>query len=290
MDNALAEKLERFNEIVRPLERVAVAFSAGVDSTFVLRAAADLLGRENVVAVTADSNSVARTELAEARELAAKMGVEHVTIATREMHDTRYLANPTNRCYFCKDDLYARLETVVAERGLRAILSGNNADDTGDWRPGLRAAAEHNVVSPAMQAGLTKDDIRQLSEEMGLPTWDKPATPCLSSRIAYGIGITPEVLSRVERAEQFLRSLGLRELRCRTHQGDLARIEVPAEDIPRVAGGPLRQRIHDHLTELGFKFVAIDLGGFQSGSLNRTLGENSNIEYRNPKQIRDSNI
>ncbi len=258
-------------EVLRPLGRVAVAFSGGVDSVFVLKVAADTLGAENVLAVTGQSPSLPRRDLEQARQFAASLGVEHVLIDPGEFANPEYLANPTNRCYFCKDALFGRMEGLLKDRGLRAMLSGTNADDLGDYRPGLSAAKEHSVVEPCAQAGLTKADIRALSAEMGLPTVDKPASPCLSSRVQYGEEITPEKLKMIERAETFLHDeVGIRECRVRYH-GRLARIEVPAESIELLAGPENRAKIDAAFREIGFQYIALDLRGFRSGSMNEVI-------------------
>lgn len=263
-------KLERMRQILRSLQKVAVAFSGGVDSTFVLKVAVDTLGPENVVAVTADSYSLARSELEQARQLARQLKAEHVVIATDELEDPNYASNPADRCYYCKTNLYARLQEFIARRGLKAIVSGINADDYDDWRPGIQAGRERNVRAPCAEAGLSKQEIRQLSQQMNLPTFDKPAMPCLASRIAYGEQITPEKLRMVEQAEQFLRSLGLRECRVR-HHNKLARIEVPPERIPELMEPQMRARIDARLREIGYTYVTMDMRGFRSGSMNELL-------------------
>jgi uncharacterized protein len=257
-------------DILRGLQRVVVAFSAGVDSTFALKVAIDTLGAENVVAVTAQSESLARQEFEEAVELAEQFGAEHVILETEEMSDPNYLANPENRCYFCKSELYTKLDGFLAERGFKAVINGINAEDYSDWRPGIQAANEHEVVAPCALAGMTKNDIRVLSERMELPTYDKPASPCLSSRVAYGEEITPEKLKQIERAEEFLRELGFRECRVR-HHNNLARIEVPAHEIERIAGEEIRSRIDARFREIGYNYVTVDLRGFRSGSMNEVI-------------------
>jgi len=266
----LNDKLARMQEILRSLQRVAVAFSGGVDSTFVLKVAADTLGAENVLAVIACSDSLSPSELAEARNLAEWIGVELVLIETGEFGNPDYLSNPTRRCYFCKTAQYDGIAEAVADRGIHAIVNGINADDYEDWRPGIQAAREHNVRSPCAEAGMTKADIRELSKRFGLPTFDKPAMPCLSSRIPYGQPITPEKLRQIDEAERFLRELGFRECRVR-HHGDVARVELPADEIPRATTDPLRSRIDEALRAVGFPYVTIDLRGFRSGSLNEVL-------------------
>jgi len=266
----LDKKLDRMREILRSLRRVAVAFSGGVDSTFLLKVAVEELGRDNVVAVTSDSESIARRELAEARELAERIGAEHVVVRTREFENPRYLANPADRCYYCKAELFAAVRQVAAERGIDAIVCGNNADDLHDWRPGIRAGEERNVRAPCAEAGLSKDEIRVLSRRMGLPTHDKPATPCLASRVELNEPISPEKLQMVEQAEEFLRSLGLREFRVR-HHGRLARIELPADRIVEFMQPEVRARIDERLRQIGYTWVAMDLRGFRSGSMNEAI-------------------
>ena len=269
-NTTLAAKYESMREILRSLERVAVAFSAGVDSTLVLKVAMDELGAENVVAVTGRSDSLAAAEYERARELTASLGAEHVTLDTAEFEDANYLANPTDRCYYCKTELYDKLVDFVRERGLLAIVNGINADDYDDWRPGIRAADEHAVRAPCAEAGMTKVDVRALSKRLGLPTFDKPASPCLSSRVETGEPITPDKLRMIERAEGFLRSLGLRELRVR-HHGKLARIEIPAEQIEAFMVPEVRARIDAEFRAIGYTWVAMDLRGFRSGSMNEPL-------------------
>ncbi len=266
----LKEKTDRLTAILKPLERVAVAFSAGVDSTFILRFAADTLGSENVVAVTARSDSLATSEFEQTVALANLVGVEHVVIETDEFENPDYLANPTNRCYFCKTTLYNQMADFCASRGIAAAINGINADDLGDHRPGIQAAREHNVLTPAADAGLTKDDIRWLSAEMNLPTFDKPASPCLSSRVQYGEEITPEKLRRIESCEAFLHRVGFRECRVR-HHDNLARIEVPSERIAELLDPKLRQRIDEHFRDAGYQYITVDLRGFRSGSMNEVI-------------------
>jgi len=270
MNASMDDKLARMLDILRELGRVAVAFSGGVDSTFVLKVALDTLGRDAVVAVTGKSDSVAGDELADANRLADLLGARHVVLETQEFDDPNYLANPTNRCYFCKTELYSRLDAFITQNGLAAIINGVNADDLGDWRPGLIAAAEHRVRAPAAEAGLTKAEIRELSARWGLPTADKPASPCLSSRVQYGEQITPEKLRMIERAERVLHELGVRECRVR-HHNNLARIEVPPDQIERLVQPDVRARIDAAFREFGYAYVTIDLRGFRSGSMNEVI-------------------
>jgi uncharacterized protein len=266
----LDEKYAQLRRILRDLESVAVAFSAGVDSTLILKVAIDTLGPGRVIAVTGRSDSLALAEFEEACTLAASLGAEHVVLDTDEFENPDYLSNPTNRCYFCKTTLYTHLDRFIAERGLKAIVNGINVDDLGDYRPGIEAAREHGVRCPAAEAGLTKADVRELSRRLGLPTHDKPASPCLSSRVQYGEHITPEKLRMIEAAETFLHELGIRECRVR-HHDNLARIEVPAEFIPMLAEPDQAARVEAYFRSLGYQYVALDLRGFRSGSMNEVI-------------------
>lgn len=267
---SLDAKYDHLKQRLGELDRVVVAFSAGVDSTLVLKAAVDALGRENVLAVTGDSASVPRAELAHAAELAEQIGVEHVMVATDEFDKAEYLANPEDRCYHCKTTLYEHLGRLATQRGYGGIVNGTNADDLGDYRPGLRAAAESEVFSPLADAGLGKAQVRALSKMLGLATFDKPASPCLSSRVPYGEPITPEKLRMIEEAEKFLRDMGIPECRVRHHE-TLARIEVPSEFFERLLQPDLAERLHAHFRSLGYDYVTLDLAGFRSGSLNEVI-------------------
>jgi pyridinium-3,5-biscarboxylic acid mononucleotide sulfurtransferase len=250
--------------------RLAVAFSGGIDSTVVAQAAYEAMG-DNAVAVTAVSESLASGELEEAQALAQRIGIRHRVIRSDEFADQNYTRNDSNRCYFCKSELYGKLETMLEELGADVIVSGANTDDMGEYRPGLRAATEHNVRHPLQECGLSKSDVRGLAKAWDLPTWDKPATPCLSSRIAYGEAVTPERVRMIDQAEQWLRSRGLHILRVRFHAGDLARIEVPPDDLPRLMELDVRGELVTAFRALGFKFVTVDLEGFRSGSLNSVV-------------------
>lgn len=270
-DPALAAKLTRMRDRLAELGTVAVAFSAGVDSTFVLKVAVDALGRENVLAVTARSPSVPRRDLAEAERLATLVNAEHLFIDTNEFANADYTANPTNRCYFCKSTLYTHMDGLLAERGIAHVINGTNADDLGDWRPGLLAAGEHTVVAPAADCGMTKADIRKLSSMLGLPTHDKPASPCLSSRVPYGQEVTPQKLRMIEIAENFLREhYGFRDCRVR-HYGDFARIEVPPDDVPTLQAKEATEELAARFRAFGFPRVEIDPQGFRSGALNEVI-------------------
>lgn len=266
----LIAKRDRLLAILAEMPGVAVAFSGGIDSTVVAKAAALALGSK-AVAVTADSPSVPRSELATAREVAALIGIRHLVMSTDEFDNPDYLKNDGTRCYHCKDELYSRIEVLLPELGVSIVASGANLDDRGDYRPGLTAAAEHAVRHPLQEAGFTKADVRALARHWELPTWDKPAAPCLSSRLAPGLAVTPERTKRVEEAEEFLRSLGLRECRVRHHEGDLARIEVPLAVLSQLASDSIRGELAREFRRLGFKFITLDLEGFRSGSLNELV-------------------
>jgi uncharacterized protein len=275
----LATKRDRLLEILRGYGRVGVAFSGGIDSTVVAKAAQLALG-DDAVAVTATSASLASGELEEAEELVRLIGIRHRVIQTSEFDDPDYVKNASNRCYFCKTELYTQLEGLLPELGVDVIANGANTDDTGDWRPGMKAAAEHRVRSPLIEAGLNKSEVRQLAQYWGLPTWDKPATPCLSSRIAYGLEVTPDRVAQIDAAERFLRERGFRELRVRYPQPDVARIEVPLTELSKLVEPELRDELIRHFKSLGFKSITLDLEGFRSGSMNSMLpiSEISNLK------------
>jgi len=255
-------------DIIAGFPGALVAYSGGADSAFLADVAHEMLGAR-MTAITAVSESLAPDERSAAADVARARGWRHEEIVTHEIERPEYRRNAPDRCFHCKDELFDVLDALALERSA-VVLVGTNADDTGDFRPGLRAAREHGVRAPLLEAGLHKAEIRELSRARGLQTWDKPASACLSSRIAYGIEVTAERLDRVARAEAFMRSLGLRQLRVRDH-GDLARIEVPSPDIERLADPATRVVIVEHLKGLGFHHVALDLEGFRSGSMNASL-------------------
>jgi len=267
VDAELAARRDALIAAIRGYGRVAVAYSGGVDSAVVAKAAHEALG-DAAVAVTAVSESLASGELEQAEALARQIGVRHRVIRTEEFADPNYQRNNPDRCYFCKSELYGRLAGLMDQLGVDAIASGANLDDRGDHRPGMRAAGERGVRHPLQECGLGKADVRALALSWGLPVWDKPAAPCLSSRIAYGEEVTPERVRMVDRAEAWLRQHGLRLLRVRYHKGDLARVEVAPEEFPKLAADPVRSELVAAFRGFGFKFVTLDLEGFRSGSLN----------------------
>ncbi len=271
LSKSLAASRDRLLDLLRSFQRCVVAYSGGVDSVVVAKAAHLALG-DRALAVTGVSSSLASGELDEARRVAELIGIRHEAVETREFAEPAYLQNAPDRCYHCKTELYTRLDELVARYPGATIVNGANLDDRGDYRPGMTAAAEHAVRSPLLECELTKTDVRALAAHWNLPVWDKPASPCLSSRIAYGEAVTPERTAMIDAAEQYLRSKGLRELRVRYHKGDLARLEVPGDAIAKLAEPELRRELVEQFRKLGFKFITLDLEGFRSGSLNQIIG------------------
>ena len=266
----IAEKHDALNALLTGYGKVAVTFSGGVDSSFLLKAAADALGADNVLACIGISPSLAQHQLAQAREIAKLVGVKLIELPLNELDDPNYQVNKADRCFHCKSHQFRTIQDYAKERGFNHTLCGTNFDDKNDYRPGNIAVKELNIGTPLMDAKLTKPEIRELSKKLDLPTANVPASPCLASRVAYGETITEEKLNQVEQAEDVLRSLGFVEFRVR-HHGNVARIEVSAGDIERIVSEATRQEIVKRLKDLGFQYISLDLQGFRSGSLNEVL-------------------
>ncbi len=266
------EKEQNLRLLMRQFPSVLVAFSGGVDSSYVALIATQELG-ENAVCAMGLSPSVAQTQREEAQQLAKEFNFNFLTLETEELDNPSYQSNPSNRCYFCKTELYGKLMPLAKIKGIEVVFDGSNMDDTSDFRPGRQAAKENNVRSPLIEVGLSKVELRELSKKHGLPTWDKPASPCLSSRIAYGVPVSIERLTKVERGEDFLRSLGLREFRVRNH-GELARLEIAPAEIEKVLNKTHTDLIAEKFRELGFRYVTLDLHGYRSGAMNEILDTN----------------
>ena len=262
-----SEKRLKLERIFRDIGKALVAFSGGVDSTFLLNAAVEALGAENVLAVTARSATYPQSELEEARQMAKALGVPHEEVDSEELQVEQFAQNPPDRCYYCKKELFSKLIDVAHRRGYNAVVDGTNADDTRDHRPGRKAARELGIRSPLLEAGITKDEIRSLSRKMGLSTWNKGAFACLASRFPYGDTITKEKLRWVGQAEEVLRKAGFRQFRVR-HHGTVARIEVAPEEMPRFHDARFAAQIARDLKKLGYTYVALDLEGYRTGSMN----------------------
>lgn len=262
-------KQERMIAELRQIDSLLIAFSGGADSAYLAWAAHQALGKR-ALAVTALSASFSEHDREEAQRFAAAAGIRHECIRTEEFANPLYVVNQADRCYHCKDELFDKMEALASERGFAAIAYGINADDTHEFRPGHRAAAEHKVLAPLLTAGLRKNEIRALSREAGLTTWDRPAAACLSSRVAYGTAVTPELLARIERGEDFIRGLGFRQFRLRAH-GELARVEIAPEELPRALDPVVMQQMAAELKRIGFTYVTLDLEGYRTGSLNASL-------------------
>ena len=269
------KKLAQLKEYIRGLGSLAVGFSAGVDSTFLLAVAHEVLG-ERVIAVTGMDASVPEREIKEAKTFCEERGIRHIIYTMDPMKEEGYRKNGPDRCYFCKRGIYTEIRRIAEENGIEYMAEGSNMDDLGDYRPGLRAVEELSVKSPLREAKMTKADIRMLSKAMGLPTWSKPAYACLASRFVYGEEITEEKLKMIDQAEQFLIEQGFLEERVRMH-GKIARIEVPAKDISRLAEDGIREKVYEFFKRIGFQFVTLDLRGYQMGSMNKTINNDGQL-------------
>ncbi len=269
VNSEVLRKQENLLASLRALDSLLVAFSGGADSAYLAWAAHQALG-QRALAITALSASFSEHDRRESERFAAAAGIRHEVIRTEEFANPLYVANSADRCYHCKDELFEKMEAFARARGFSAIAYGINADDTHEFRPGHRAAAEHKILAPLLDAGLHKNEIRELSRRAGLSTWDRPAAACLSSRVAYGTAVTPELLARIEAGETFLRELGFRQFRLRVH-GELARIEIASDELGGALNAEIFARISEHLKSLGFQFVTLDLEGYRTGSLNALI-------------------
>lgn len=265
----LEQKFDKLKNILKELGSVAIAYSGGVDSTFLLKVSKEVLG-DNVIAVTAKSSTYPEREFNEARNFVEQFGAKHIVIISEELEIEGFSKNPINRCYFCKKELFSKVWEVAKEHGIKQVLDGSNFDDIGDFRPGMKAAKELSVLSPLKASELTKKDIRELSKRLNIPTWNKPSFACLSSRFPYGNEITVEKLSMVEKAEQLLMDMGFRQLRVR-HHGDIARIEVAPEERVKFFDVEIMDKIGKELQSYGFKYITLDILGYRTGSMNEVL-------------------
>lgn len=267
---ATAEKYDRLRGILQEMGSVVIGYSGGVDSSLLLRVAADVLGTR-ALAVIGQSETYPTREFEEAVALATTMGARYLVVRTEETDQIKFRENPADRCYYCKTELFSKLGDVARQENIPWIADGTITDDLGDYRPGMRAKSEKHVRSPLLEAGLNKEEVREISRELGLATWDKPAFACLSSRFPYGTGITRENLTRVDAAETFLRDHGFRQFRVRFHDTNTARIEIPPSDLQRLVTEPLRSELVRHLKDLGFIYITLDLQGYRTGAMNETL-------------------
>ncbi len=278
VDSALAEKYRSLQGILREMGSVAIGYSGGVDSSLLLKVAVDELGA-NTLAMIGRSETYPTREFEEAVALAERLGARYVVVRTEETDDLKFRENPPDRCYYCKSELFDKLKELAEQEGIAWIADGTITDDAGDFRPGMRAKSEKSVRSPLLEAGLSKDDVRALSRQLDLPTWDKPSFACLSSRFPYGTGITRENLSRVDLAETFLRDAGFRRFRVRFHDDTTARIELAPGEMPRMLEPAFRGQLVQQFKELGFIYITLDLQGYRTGSMNEVLSEREKEEY-----------
>lgn len=276
-DSQSMEKLIKLEDILREMRSVLIAYSGGVDSTFLLKVASDVLG-DKILAVTAVSPTYTQAEHKQACALAESVGVRHITISTNELEDANFCENPPERCYYCKRELFGKLREIADGEGIKFIVDGSNLDDCLDFRPGRKAGAENNIRSPLLEARISKEEVRILSRNMGLETWDNPSAACLASRFPYGEKITQEKLTRVEKAEDTLRSLGFKQLRVRSH-GNIARIEVDADSIQKISEPETRAKIIGEFKIIGFTYVTVDLAGYRTGSMNEPLPKDKTDPY-----------
>ena len=284
LSREVEKKYSDVQTILKDMGTVALGYSGGVDSTLLLKVAADVLG-SNALAMIGRSETYPTREFEEAVALAEQMKARYVVVTTEETDDLKFRENPPDRCYFCKTELFGKLQEIATREGIRWIADGTITDDVGDFRPGMRAKQEKNVRSPLLEAGFSKADVRELSKHLELATWDKPSFACLSSRFPYGTGITKDNLTRVDSAETFLRDEGFRFFRVRFHDEKTARIEVGAQEIQRLLDNSLRERLVNHLKALGFTYVTLDLQGYRTGSMNEVLSEEAKRGYTVEVQI-----
>ena len=281
-DQQLQSKHEILKSILTEMGCVAVGFSGGIDSTLLIRVATEILGN-NALAVIGRSETYPTREFEEAIQLAKSFGARYRIVNTEETDNLKFKENPPDRCYFCKTELFGKLNVIAEEEGIRWVADGTIVDDLGDFRPGMRAKSEQNVRSPLLEAGFTKADVRILSRELGIPTWDKPSFACLSSRFPYGHGITKENLMKVDEAETFMRDQGFRFFRVRHHDDKTARLEIGPQEFGRLFDDPLREKIVTQFKKLGFMYVTLDLQGYRTGSMNEVLTEDEKKEYLSSK-------